>query len=156
MEKTPYAYDFLWNQIELGYREIRKPVYKELVNRYLYDSDIRQKVEKLKDKTGRNYEGGFLEKTASLVSLSLCMYDNYPEINIDLLLAGIILNFLCRAFPKKECFEQLKDYPEIIPFLFKKKRTKPTVELTIYEGLQRLDNRIIMRLRRERGEKKKR
>ncbi|WP_457643123.1 hypothetical protein [Persephonella sp.] len=42
----------------------------------------------------------------------------------------------------------IKEYEELIPFLFKKKRKKPTIELTVYEGLTRLDNKIYLSLRR--------
>ena len=150
MQQTPYAYDFLWNQIELGFQEIRKPAYRKLVEQFLFDPEIRKKVEKLPDKTGRKYEGGLLEKTASVLSLSLCMYDNYPEIDIDLILTGIILSLLCKAFTKKECFNRLKSYPDIIPFIFKKNRKKPSLELTVFDGIQRLDNKIILKLMAQR------
>ncbi|WP_029522125.1 hypothetical protein [Persephonella sp. KM09-Lau-8] len=150
MQQTPYAYDFLWNQIELGFQEIRKPAYRKLVEQFLFDPEIRKKVEKLPDKTGRKYEGGLLEKTASVLSLSLCMYDNYPEIDIDLILTGIILSLLCKAFTKKECFNILKSYPDIIPFIFKKNRKKPSLELTVFDGIQRLDNKIILKLMAQR------
>ena len=151
MQQTPYAYDFLWNQIELGFQEIRKPAYRKLVEQFLFDPEIRKKVEKLPDKTGRKYEGGLLEKTASVLSLSLCMYDNYPEIDIDLILTGIILSLLCKAFTKRECFGKLKDYPDVIPFVFKKSRNKSSLELTVFDGIQRLDNRIILKLMAQRG-----
>jgi len=138
----------LWRQLELGYREIRKERYKELVSRFLFDEEIRKKVEKLKDKNGRNYEGGLLEKTASVLSLALCIYDNYPEIDIDLILSAIILNYLCRAFKKSECYQLVKEYDELVPFLFTKKRKKPTVELTVFDGINKLDNKIYSGLRR--------
>ncbi|WP_029521458.1 hypothetical protein [Persephonella sp. IF05-L8] len=150
MQQTPYAYDFLWNQIELGFQEIRKPAYRKLVEQFLFDPEIRKKVEKLPDKTGRKYEGGLLEKTASVLSLALCMYDNYPEIDIDLILTGIILSLLCKAFSKKECSYRLKSYPDIMPFIFKKNRKKPSLELTIFDSIQRLDNRIILKLMAQR------
>ena len=149
MEKTPYAYDFLWNQIELGFNEIRKPKYKQLVEKYLFDNKIRERAEKLKDKKGRNYEGGYLERTASVLSLALCMYDNYPQIDIDLLLTAIIFSLICATFPKKECYEKIKDYPELIPFLFKKKRKKPSVEIYIFEQLIKLDSNIFLKLRKK-------
>ncbi|WP_456382207.1 hypothetical protein [Persephonella sp.] len=84
------------------------------------------------------------------------MYDNYPELDIDLLLSAIILNCLCRAYTKRECYEIIKEYEELIPFLFKKKRKKPSVELTAYEGIIKLDNKIYSGLRRWRGEIKNR
>ncbi len=81
------------------------------------------------------------------------MYDNYPEIDIDLILSGIILSCLCASFPKKECYEKVKEYEEIVPFIFKKKRKKPTVELTVFEGIMKLDSKIYIKLERRRGEK---
>ncbi len=148
IDKTPYAYEFLWNQIEIGYENIKKEKYKKLVEKFLFDKDIREKLEVIRDYKGRNYKGGVLERTASLVSLTLCMYDNYPEIDIDLLLSAIILSGLCSVYSKKECFEKIKDYPEIIPFLYKKKRKKPSVEIFIYDQLYKIDNGIFLRLRK--------
>ncbi|RMA96015.1 hypothetical protein [Hydrogenothermus marinus] len=148
MEKTPYATDFLWHQIELGYKEIRKQKYKKLIEKFLFNEEYRKKLEKKKDYRGRDYEGGMLEATASLVSLSLCIYDNYPEIDIDLLLTAFILYGFCSIFNKKECFEKIKEYEEVIPFLFKKQRKKPSIELTIFEQLIKFDNKVIVKLRR--------
>ncbi|MDQ7056103.1 MAG: hypothetical protein Q9M89_06405 [Persephonella sp.] len=84
------------------------------------------------------------------------MYDNYPEIDIDLILSSIILSCLCAPFPKKQCYEKIKECEEIIPFLFRKKRKKLTVEITVYDGIIKLDNKIYIRLERRRGENKKR
>ena len=155
MEKTPYAYDFLWNQLELGFTEIRKPKYKELVEKYLFDEEIRKNLEILRDKKGRNYRGGILERTASVISLVLCSYDNYPEIDVDLLLTAVLMSGFCAIYPKKECFEKIKDYPELIPFLFKKKRTKPSVEIYIFDSLFKIDNGIFLRLEKQRKRKNK-
>ena len=155
MEKTPYAYDFLWNQVELGFTEIRKKKYRELVEKYLFDEEKRKKLEVLKDKKGRNYKSGLLERTASVISLVLCSYDNYPEIDVDLLLTAVIMSGFCSIYPKKECFEKIKDYPEIIPFLFKKKRKKPSVEIYIFDSLIKIDNGIFLRLQKHRKNKEK-
>jgi len=150
MEKTPYSLNFLWHQVELGYKEIRKQKYRVLVESFLFNKEYRKKLEKKKDFRGRNYEGGMLEATASLISLSLCMYDNYPEIDIDLLLTAFTLYGFCSIFTKKECFEKIRDYPEVIPFLFKKQRKKPLLELTVFEQLIKLDNKIYLKLRQKR------
>ncbi len=149
IEQTPYSYEFLWNQLEIGYNNIKKKKYKELVSRFLFDKQIREKLETLKDYKGRNYKGGVLERTASVLSLALCMYDNYPEIDIDLLLTAIILSGICSVFSKKECYEKIKEYPEIIPFLYKKKRRKPSVEIYIYDQLFKIDNGIFLKLRKQ-------
>jgi hypothetical protein len=153
MEKTPYAYDFLWHQVELAYNEIRKPKYRELLKSFLFEKDFREKAGKLKDKKGRNYTGGLLEAVASQSSLLMCIYDNYPEIDIDLLLTGVILKLYCRLYSKKECYQKLKDYQEVIPLLFKKSRKKPSVELTIYDSIEKLDNKIVIKLQQKRRKK---
>jgi len=119
----------------------------------LFDKELRKKVERLKDKSGRNYEGGLLEKAASTLSISLCIYDNYPEIDIDLILSAIILNCLCKGLSKDECYSAIKEYDELVPFLFKKKRKKPTVELTIFNEITKLDNKVYMGLRRRSSRK---
>ena len=152
MEKTPYSIEFLWNQLEFAFHQIKKPRYKNIVKKFIFDDNLRKRVEKLTDKSGRNYEGGLLEKTASVVSISLCIYDNFPEINIDIIISAIILNCFCKGIGKHECFEKLKDYDELIPFIFKKKRKKPTLEILIYDSLYKLDNKIYQGLRRKRGE----
>ena len=150
MEKTPYSVDFLWHQLEVAYNEIRKPKYRELVKKYLFDEELRKKAEKLKDKQGRNYSGGLLEACASQASLLMCMYDNYPEIDIDLLLTAVILKLFCSVYSKKECYNRLKDYQDVIPFLFKKSRKKPSVEISVFDSVIKLDNKIYLKLRRRR------
>ncbi len=151
MGKTPYAYDFLWRQLEIFYKEIRKKRYKDLLEKYLFNGELRNKIEKLKDrKSGRDYEGGLLERTASTLSIALCIYDNYPEIDIDLVLTAGIMNLICSVYPKKECYQVLKDYPELVPFLFKKKRKKPSLELTVYDSLIKLDRKIFEKLKNKR------
>ncbi|WP_457623431.1 hypothetical protein [Persephonella sp.] len=152
MEKTPYDIEFLWNQLKRGWGEIRKKKYKELLSSYFEDDDIKRELSKKKDRKGRNYEGGALEKTASVISLALCIYDNYPESDIDLILTAILMNFFCMNYTKKECYKMLEDYPELIPFLFKKNRKKPTLELIIFENLYKFDDKIYKQLKRKRGE----
>ncbi len=153
MDKTPYAYDFLWHQLELAYNEIRKPKYRELLKSFLFNEEYRKKAEKLKDKKGRNYEGGLLEATASQASLLMCMYDNYPEIDIDILLTAIILKLFCKLYNKRKCFEYLENYPEVVPFLFKKSRKKPSLELIVYDSIEKLDNKIFIKLQQKRRKK---
>lgn len=153
MEKTPYAYEFLWHQIEIGFNEIKKKKYKELLKRFVFDEDIRRKIEKRNDYRSRDYEGGLLETTASLVSLSLCTYDNYPEIDIDLILTAIIMYAICKTFTKKECYEFVKDYSELVPFLFKKQRKKPSLELTVFDALIKFDAKIFLALNKKRKKK---
>lgn len=150
MEKTPYAIDFLWHQLELAYNEIRKPKFKDLVKNYLFDKKLREKAQKLRDKQGRNYEGGLLEACASQASLLMCMYDNYPEIDIDILLTAIILKLFCSIYSKKECYKRLETYEELIPFLFKKSRKKPSVELSVFDSIIKLDNKIYLKLKKRR------
>ncbi len=150
MEKTPYAYEFLWHQIELGYNEIRKKKYKELLEKFIFDEEIRKRVQKKNDYRSRDYEGGLLETTASLVSLSLCTYDNYPEIDIDLILTAIIMYAVCKTYTKKECYELVKDYPELVPFLFKKQRKKPSLELSVFDALIKFDAKIFIALNKKR------
>lgn len=155
--ETPYAYDFLWKQIELGYSNIRKPSYRKLLKQFLYDEGIRNKLEKKEEKRVRKYKGGLLEKTASLIGLSLCIYDNYPEIDIDLLLTAIILNCISNVYSKSEFYKLINEYGEIVPFLFRKKRRKPTLEVLLFDRLVKLDDFIIEKLekRRDKNENRK-
>jgi hypothetical protein len=146
MEKTPYAYDFLWHQIELGYKNIRKKKYRELIEQFLKNEELRVKLNKKEEKRVRKYKGGLLEKTASVLSLSLCIYDNYPEIDIDLLLTTIILNLYGSLYTKSQFYEYIKDYPELIPFLYRKKRTKPVLEILIFDSLNKFDDMVIKNL----------
>jgi len=146
MEKTPYAYDFLWHQIELGYKNIRKKKYRKLIEQFLKNEELRVKLNKKEEKRVRKYKGGLLEKTASVLSLSLCIYDNYPEIDIDLLLTAIILNLYSSLYTKSQFYEYIKDYPELIPFLYRKKRTKPVLEILIFDSLNKFDDMVIKNL----------
>lgn len=80
--------------------------------------------EKAKDKKARNYQHGILERTASVGSLALCMYDNYPTVDIDLLLTGIILagfrDSLGRPFFFFFFYKYVKEYQEVSELLYKK------------------------------------
>jgi hypothetical protein len=146
MERTPYAYDFLWHQIFLGYENIRKEKYKKLLEKFLKNEDLRNKLNKKEEKKVRKYKGGLLEKTASVLSLSLCIYDNYPEIDIDLLLTAIILNLYSSLYTKSQFYDYIKDYPEVIPFLYRKKRKKPILEVMIFDSLNKFDDMVIKNL----------
>jgi hypothetical protein len=150
MEKTPYAYEFLWHQIFLGYENIRKKKYKELLEKFLKDEDLRLKLNKKEEKNVRKYKGGLLEKTASVLSLALCIYDNYPEIDIDLLLTAIILKLYSSLYTKSQFYEYIKDYPELVPFLYKKKRKKPILEVMIFDSLNKFDDMVIKNLMKRR------
>jgi len=90
-----------------------------------------------------------LEKTASVLSLAVCMYDNYPELDIDLILAGLIINLFCGTMPRRECYDRIKD-DRIIPLVFRKKRKKPSVEITVFDALQKLDNKVFIGLKKRR------
>ena len=156
-KETPYSYDFLWKQLELGYENIRKPRYKKLIKQFLFNEEIRTKLIKKEEKRVRKYKGGLLEKTASLVGLSLCIYDNYPEIDIDLLLSAIILNCISSIYSKSEFYKLINEYEEIIPFIFRKRRKKPILEILLFDRLVKLDDFIIEKLekRRDKDENRK-
>ncbi len=143
MKKTPYSYDFLWYQINYAYENIKKKKYRELLNKFLTNEEVKTKLNKKVEKKVRRYEGGKLEKTASVLSIALCMYDNYPEIDIDLLLTAIILYSFSSLYTKREFYEYIKDYPELIPFLYRKKRKKPILEVLLFEDLLKLDDKIM-------------
>ncbi|MDQ7056102.1 MAG: hypothetical protein Q9M89_06400 [Persephonella sp.] len=68
MEKTPYAYEFLWKQIETGYREIRKEKYRKLVGQFLFDEEVREKGRETERQNRERLRRGLLERTASVVS----------------------------------------------------------------------------------------
>jgi len=155
MEKTPYAYEFLWHQIYLGYENIRKKRYKELLEKFLKNEKLKTKLNKKEERRVRRYRGGLLEKTASVLSLALCIYDNYPEIDIDLLLTAVILNLYSSLYTKSQFYEYIKEYPEVIPFLYRKKRKKPVLEVMIFDSLNKFDDMVIKNLikRRERDDR---
>ncbi|WP_457621952.1 hypothetical protein [Persephonella sp.] len=151
-EETPYAYDFLWKQLEKGFSEVRKKRYRILLEKFFNDEELKKRLQKKEDRKGRNYRGGMLEKTASVLSLALCTYDNYPELDIDLIITAIILNGFCSVYTKKECYEKIKDYPELVPFLFRKKRKKPILEVIVFDNLYKFDDKIYKQLKIKRGE----
>jgi len=150
MERTPYSYEFLWHQINYGYENIRKKKYRKLLDKFLTNDELKTKFNKVKDKKVRKYEGGKLEKVASVLGLALCMYDNYPEIDIDLLLTAIILYGFSSLYTKREFYEKIKDYPEVIPFIYRKKRKKPVLEILIFDDLLKIDDKITKYIQKRR------
>ncbi|WP_028950121.1 hypothetical protein [Sulfurihydrogenibium subterraneum] len=143
MNKSPYALDFLRHQIEVIKSNIKKPKYRELLNQIFENKDMVELFEKAKDKKTRNYQHGILERTASVGSLALCMYDNYPTIDIDLLLIGIILSGFRDSLGRPFFYKYVKEYPEIAELLYKKNRKKPKLEHFLFDELFKIDEKVI-------------
>lgn len=149
MNKTPYALDFLWHQINLLKNNVRKPKYKELLNKVFESKEMVELFEKAKDKKGRNYESGILERTAAVGSLAMCMYDNYPTIDIDIILTGVLLAGFRDSLGRPFFYKHVKDYPEVAELLYKKSRKKTKVEYFLFDEIFKIDERVFNALKRK-------
>lgn len=149
MNKTPYALDFLWHQINMLKNNVRKPKYKELLNKVFESKEMVELFEKAKDKKGRNYESGILERTAAVGSLAMCMYDNYPTVDIDLILTGVLLAGFRDSLGRPFFYKHVKDYPEVAELLYKKSRKKPKVEYFLFDEIFKIDERVFNALKRK-------
>lgn len=145
MDKTPYAEDFLINQLDMIIKNIKKPEYKQEVLSLLNNREWFDIFKIAKDRKSRNYRGGILERTSAVGSMALCMYDNYPTINIDIILTGIIVAGFKDAIGKKAVYDILSN-EEVKALAFKKSRKKPTVEYFIFDELFKIDFTIYSKL----------
>ncbi|MEZ0323366.1 MAG: hypothetical protein ABWJ98_03535 [Hydrogenothermaceae bacterium] len=141
MDKTPYAEDFLLQQLELIVKNIKKPAYREEVNRFLENKDWFNLFKIARDRKARNYKNGILERVAALGSLALCIYDNYPTIDIDLILSAIVIAGFKDAVGKKPVYDFLKN-DEIKNVAFKKSRKKHKIEYFLFDELSKIDSRV--------------
>lgn len=146
MNKTPYAEDFLLHQLEIIKSNIKKPIYKELLENIFNEKELFNKFKEAKDKRLRNYKGGILEKVASTGSLALCMYDNYPTIEIDLILTAILLSGFRDSLGRPFFYRYIEKYDDIKELLYKKSRKKPKIEHFIFDEIMKIDERIISKL----------
>lgn len=142
MSKTPYALDFLWHQINLIRSNVKKPKYKEILNKVFEDKQLVDLFEKAKDKKSRNYQSGILERTASVGSLAMCLYDNYPTIDIDLILTSVLLAGFRDSVGRPFFYRYIKEYPEVVELLYKKSRKKPKVEHFLFDEIFKIDERV--------------
>lgn len=142
MDKSPYAFDFLVHQFEIILKNIKKPVYKEEINRLMNKEEWFEIFKVAKDKKNRNYKHGILERTACVGSLAICIYDNYPTVDIDLLLAGIIVYGFKDAIGKKPIYDFLQN-ENLKQIAYKKSRKKPNREFFLFDELFKIDSRLV-------------
>lgn len=141
MDKSPYALDFLMHQLETVIRNIKKPAYREEVNRVVDNQDWFETFKTAKDSKSRNYRHGILERTCAVGSLAMCLYDNYPLFNIDLILSGVVISGFRDAVGRKQVYDFLKN-DELRQIVYKKSRKKPQVEFFLFDELFKIDNKL--------------
>lgn len=141
MDKTPYSREFLLHQLEIVLKSIKKPSYRQEVEKFISNREWFELFKIARDKKHRNYQSGILERTASVGSLSLCLYDNYPTVDIDLILAGIVISGFRDALGKKQVYDYLSE-EEIKSIIFKKSRKKPKIEYFLFDELFKIDSRV--------------
>lgn len=145
MDKSPYALDFLLHQLQTVIRNIRKPSYREEVNRMVDNHDWFETFKIAKDSKSRNYRHGILERTSAVGSLAMCFYDNYPLFDIDLILSGVVISGFRDAVGRKQVYDLLKN-DELKQIVYKKSRKKPRVEFFLFDELFKIDNKLIFML----------
>ncbi|MCX7738354.1 MAG: hypothetical protein N2Z80_02915 [Hydrogenothermaceae bacterium] len=142
MDRTPYAEEFLIHQLEIVISNIRKPSYREEIQKLMNNREWFGIFKRAKDRKLRNYTGGILERTASIGALSLCLYDNYPMIEIDLILSGVVVAGFRDSVGKKQIYDNLSN-SELKSVAFKKSRKKPKLEYFLFDELFKIDIKVV-------------
>lgn len=141
MDRSPYALEFLLHQFDTILKSIKKPVYKEEVNNLLKKDDWFEVFKVVKDTKSRDYKHGVLERTAAVGSLAICLYDNYPVVDIDLILSGVVVFGFKDAVGRKQVYEVLKN-EDLKQIAFKKSRKKTRIEFFLFDQLFKIDNKL--------------
>lgn len=94
LARTDKDVDKMLDEIKNAVAGIKNPDLKALVDRFLADTDLMEKFCKAPGGTAlhHNYLGGLLEHTHNMLRVALAILPLYPEVQSDLVLAGIFLH----------------------------------------------------------------
>ncbi len=94
LARTDKDTDKMFDEIKNTVAGIKNPQLKALVDRFLADTDLMEKFCKAPGGTAlhHNYLGGLLEHTHNMLRVALAILPLYPEVQSDLVLAGIFLH----------------------------------------------------------------
>jgi 3'-5' exoribonuclease len=94
LARTDKDIDKIFDEIKNTLAGIKNPQLKALVDRFLADTDLMEKLCKAPGGTAlhHNYLGGLLEHTHNMLRIAVSILPFYPKVQPDLVLAGIFLH----------------------------------------------------------------
>ena len=94
LARTDKDIDKTFEEVKKNVALIKNPHLKALVGRFLADTDLMEKFCKAPGGTAlhHNYLGGLLEHTHNMLQVAVAILPLYPEVQADLVLAGIFLH----------------------------------------------------------------
>jgi len=99
MPATEEDVDAMFERVKEILREIKDPFVLELVKQFISDEPLMQRFRKSPAaiQIHHAYLGGLLEHTRNLLELVLLVIPRYPEVSLDLMLAGAFLHDLGKS-----------------------------------------------------------
>lgn len=96
MPQTEEDVDVMFEQVKHVLRNIKHPAVLQLVKQFICDEDLMARFRKAPAATQMHHAfiGGLLEHTRNVLELALLVIPRYPEVSLDLVLAGVFLHDL--------------------------------------------------------------
>jgi 3'-5' exoribonuclease len=96
MPQTEEDIDVMFEQVKHALRSIRNPHVLQLVKHFVCDEPLMERFRKAPAATQMHHAfiGGLLEHTRNLLELALLVIPRYPDVSLDLVLAGLFLHDL--------------------------------------------------------------
>ncbi len=96
MPQTEEDIDVMYEQVKHVLRNIKNPHVLQLVKQFVCDEELMARFRKAPAATQMHHAfiGGLLEHTRNVLELALLVIPRYPEVSLDLVLAGIFLHDL--------------------------------------------------------------
>ena len=99
LPRTKYDIDVMFKELLGILGEIKNPQVKAIVDEFVADAELMTKFQKAPAavKMHHNYLGGLLEHTLSMIKAAWRLLPLYPDVNGDLVLAGIFLHDMAKT-----------------------------------------------------------
>lgn len=99
MPQTEEDIGQMFEQVKAALRKIRNPHVLGLVKQFISDEPLMQQFRKAPAAVQMHHAfvGGLLEHTRNVLELALLVIPRYPEVSLDLVLAGIFLHDLAKT-----------------------------------------------------------
>ncbi len=94
LPRTDQDVDAMWARVNAILKGIKQPDLRRLVDKFLSDADLMQRFRTAPAAITlhHSYLGGLLEHTLNLLELALLVIPRYPQLSLDLVLAGLLLH----------------------------------------------------------------
>ncbi len=96
MPRTEEDIDVMFEQVKHALRTIKHPAVLQLVKQFICDEPLMERFRKAPAAVQMHHAfiGGLLEHTRNVLELALLVVPRYPEVSLDLVLAGVFLHDL--------------------------------------------------------------